>query len=575
MNKLFLLWILLANAFLTKGQSQANNQAINTHYLLANKTVLAQSPWLHKAQNNFYLEAERNSLAAKHFLFVQTHQNILVYGATCKVNMGLNHSILSIFNGFEPIESVLPLPANFSFDNAKKYVWFKQQGAWILAEQQVAKTNLGEALELLISVADGSILKETFRDLNWRKDTLVRTKVFNPDPLTSAQKEYGEGGLFKHNNGANSPELTAELKEKNITLTLQNDTFYPWSPYATILDLESPSQNLFRSTAANFDFNRNNSVFREMNCLYHIEAFRKYLAQIGLPFTDLAPINLDPTAYSGQDQSRFSYSLDKPALFIGTGGVPEAEDADVIIHEYTHYLNYYIAPNTINGNQRLAVEEANCDFMACMHSKAASNFNWRRIFNWDGFNEFWSGRDGNSNNTYPKDVSTDFYRTSLIWSSMLNDISEDVGRDVLTRLLLQSVYSYANDMSMQDAVNLLVQADSLLYGYGNLSKLRANMETRGFAVTGLPNSLNAQLNLQVLNSAEFASGKGLLNVQATNGDKLNYRMLNIQGVVVKEDLSFVAQIQLGSENLSPGVYFLLLSNEKGLVYNAKLVVNRP
>ena len=125
MNKLFLLWILLANAFLTKGQSQANNQAINTHYLLANKTVLAQSPWLQKAQNNFYLEAERNSMAAKHFLFVQTHQNILVYGATCKVNMGLNQSILSIFNGFEPIESVLPLPANFSFDNAKKYVWFK------------------------------------------------------------------------------------------------------------------------------------------------------------------------------------------------------------------------------------------------------------------------------------------------------------------------------------------------------------------------------------------------------------------------------------------------------------------
>lgn len=572
MNKLYLLWILVAITFLVKAQTQDNKLAINPHFLMANKAVLEQSPWLQKAQNNFYLEAERNSLAAKHFLFVQTHQNILVYGATCKVNMGLNQSVLSVFNGFEPIETTLPLPANFSLDATKKYVWLKQEDAWILAEQQMAKTSLGEALEVLVSVANGSVLQETIRDLNWRKDSLVRTKVFNPDPLTSAQKEYGVGGLYRNNNGANSPELTAELKDKNITITLQNDTFYPWSPYVTILDLESPAQNLFRSTTANFDFNRINSEFREMNCLYHIEEFRKYLAQIGMPFTDLAPIDLDPTAYSGQDQSRFSYSLDKPALYFGTGGVPDAEDADVIIHEYTHYLNYYIAPNTINGNQRLAVEEANCDFMACMHSKAVSNFNWRRIFNWDGFNEFWSGRDGNSANTFPKDLSTDFYRTSLIWSSMLNDISEDIGRDVLTRLLLQSVYSYANNMSMQQAVNLLVQADSLLYNYGNLTELRANMEARGFAVTGLPNQSKGNLGVNILNSAAFAEGTTSLKIESKSGEKLKYIIYNVQGYLIHVSEEFLPQIEINPNTLPSGMYFINLSNEKGQVHSTRVMV---
>jgi hypothetical protein len=70
-------------------------------------------------------------------------------------------------------------------------------------------------------------------------------------------------------------------------------------------------------------------------------------------------IRVDPTAYQGQDQSRFSYSNSNPALFFGTGGVPDAEDADVVIHEYSHGIFYFIAPNSLGSLQRLAIEEAN------------------------------------------------------------------------------------------------------------------------------------------------------------------------------------------------------------------------
>jgi hypothetical protein len=538
----------------------------------AKKIILQEAPWLLQSQNNLELNAMRTSKVGHHLLFTQTHQGLPVYGATCKVNIGLNQNLLSIFNGFEPIYTTLNLPASAQSNSAIQWCWFKQNNEWHLAQRKLIQNDLNEVEEFILSAKDGSTLQQKVLDLNVRRDTLVRTKVFNPDPLTSAQKEYGENGLYRNNNGANTAELAAELKDKFVTLTWQNDTFYPWSPYVTIRDLESPVQPVFNSTAANFDFNRSNSQFREMNCLYHIETFRKYLAQIGLPFTDMAPIDLDPTAYSGQDQSRFSYSLDKPALYFGTGGVPDAEDADVIIHEYTHYLNFYLAPNTINGNERLAVEEANCDFMACMHSKAVSNFNWRRIFNWDGFNEFWSGRDGNSANTYPKDLSTDFYRTSLIWSSMLNDISEDIGRDVLTRLLLQSVYSYANNMSMQQAINLLVQADSLLYNYGNLTELRANMEARGFAVTGLPNQSKGDLGVNILNSAAFAEGIASLKIESNSGEKLKYSIYNVQGYLFEESEVFLPQIEINPNTLPSGLYFINLSNEKGQVYSTRVVV---
>jgi hypothetical protein len=568
MNKAYVMLFVCAFTFLAKAQ----NPSVSLPVEQAKNIILQEAPWLLQSQNNFELNAMRSSKVGHHLLFTQTHQGLPVYGATCKVNIGLNQNLLSIFNGFEPIYTTLNLPASAQSNPAMKWCWFKQNNEWQLAQRKLIQNAFNEVEEFILSAKDGSTLQQKVLDLNVRRDTLVRTKVFNPDPLTSAQKEYGENGLYRNNNGANTAELAAELKDKFVTLTWQNDTFYPWSPYVTIRDLESPVQAVFNSTAANFDFNRSNSQFREMNCLYHIETFRKYLAQIGLPFTDMAPIDLDPTAYSGQDQSRFSYSVSEPALYFGTGGVPDAEDADVIIHEYTHYLNFYLAPNTVNGNERLAVEEANCDFMACMHSKAVSNFNWRRIFNWDGFNEYWAGRDGNSNATYPKDLSTDFYRSSLIWSSMLNDLSEDIGREVLTKLLLQSVYSYANNINMQTALNLLVQADSLLYNYANLEAMRASMEKRGFLVTGLSTSLNSQLNLQILNSANFASGKGLLSVEANTSEKLQYRLITMDGIICEENAIPDNQFKLSSQNLKPGVYLLQVSNEKGQVHVSRLVV---
>lgn len=165
-------------------------------------------------------------------------------------------------------------------------------------------------------------------------------------------------------------------------------------------------------------------------------------------------------------------------MYFGTGGVPDAEDADVIIHEYTHGINYFLAPNTVDGNERLAVEEANCDFMACQYSKAISNYNWRWVFNWDGHNQYWSGRDANSSNVYPKDLSTDFYTSSLIWSSMLNDLSDDLGREIITRILFNSIYSYANNMSMQDAANLLVQSDSILFGNAHFNILKTKVGSK-------------------------------------------------------------------------------------------------
>jgi hypothetical protein len=541
--------------------------SVDINFQIAENALLNSNPWLLNNQNQFKLESSQTSQFAQHFQFVQFHQGIKVYGAFFKVNIAFDGKILSFFNSFKPVFELQPLNGIFVKDECR---FFESNNQFYLLKYSLGKNSKGEVFEYLTD-ATGKLYHSRMLDLKVKKDTIISTQVFNPDPLTSAQKTYGQDGLWNHANGANTAELNSQLKSMSTTLTFQNDTFFPTSPYIVIQDLESPSQTIFTSKSANFSFNRAQSEFREFNVLYHIEVLRKYLKSIQVPLTNMPAILADPTAYAGQDQSRFSYSMSDPSLYFGTGGVPDAEDADVIVHEYSHGINYFLAPNTVDGGERLAIEEANCDFMACQYSKSISNFNWKWVFNWDGHNDFWAGRDANSPNTYPKDLSTDFYTSSLIWSSMLNDLSEDLGRDIITRILLNSISSYANFMSMQDAANLLIQSDSMIYGYAHFNILKPRLVQRGFIVTGVESHQKLSSNIELINSQGFANGNANLIVQNSLNQKMKWEIRDINGNLILVSTEDKPTHQISPEQFSFGMYFITITAENGSVANAKLL----
>lgn len=561
--KAFLLIISFILLGFANGLSASTKNTPTSPAQLAFDRVVSQNAWLLINQNQIELVAARESEIGFHITFLQKHQGANVYGASIKVNLSKDYQILSVFNSLIPIYHLLPVSKMLKDIPQKEIAYLLQNNTWQSVRVLVITNKMGEMEEHLLA-ENGSLLGIKNLDLYAGKDTLVKTKVFNPDPLTSAQKAYGQGGLYKNYNGADAPELTAELKIVDVNLFLKNDTFFAQSPYVIIEDLETPAQTVFKSKLANFNFTRSNSQFREMNCLYHIGNLRKYLSTIGISLDSMFIIRVDPTAYQGQDQSRFSYSNANPALFFGTGGVPDAEDADVIIHEYSHGIFYFISPNSLGSLQRLAIEEANCDFMACQYSRAVSNYNWRWVFNWDGHNEFWSGRDANKPNVYPKDLSTDAYVSSAIWSSMLNDISEDLGREVSTKLLLNSIYSYFPEMNMQNAADLLMQADSVLYGYAHAFELKTRLEQRGFkAVTSLNETLGSALHIKIYNSDGFARGISPVTIQKTNGGLIQGVLYNIEGRVVMEATGFSNELQIKPSQLTLGTYFLSLKDEEG------------
>src|SRR3989304_678847 len=63
-------------------------------------------------------------------------------------------------------------------------------------------------------------------------------------------------------------------------------------------------------------------------------------------------------------------------------------------------------------------------------------------------------------------------------------IWEDRGRMATDSILLQSIYSYAAGMSMTDAANLFIQADSLLNGGINYNVIYQRFNARGILPPG-------------------------------------------------------------------------------------------
>lgn len=520
-------------------------------------------PWLNTNQNELVLISKCKSIVGWHLLFEHLHRGASVYTSNIKVNIAQNGTILSIASNLIEITAMA----------RQHYTSFKNDGinpvyASVLNRLEPVfvkkiKNDAGEYEELLINEKGDELSRRSIDLFNERKDTIVNTKVFNPDPLTSAQKLYGDdGGLWVNKNGQDYVELNAQRIPVSVTLAFENDTFYTANKFAKIVDTESPVQIPYQSKVNNFDFNRSNPAFREMMSLYHIAQFRAYLKNIGLPFDSMFVINVDVSAYQGQDQSRFSSQNGNPSLFFGTGGVPDAEDADVIIHEYTHGITYFIAPHTTSGTERLAFEEANCDFMACQYSKALSDFNWRQVFNWDGHNVYWEGRNANSPNKYPKDLDPDFYKSSVIWSSMLNDMSLDMGREVTTKILIASMYSYTENMTMQQAAELLVEADSLIYGKMHFWALKNRLIERGFDIPlGMNPGTELQNNVSIVNSSGFATSMGNLQIQTNLKSGFRIELFDIEGKSIFKTESQLSEFSISPQSVPVGMFMLKISSE--------------
>lgn len=298
--------------------------------------------------------------------------------------------------------------------------------------------------------------------------------VFDPDPLTTALAAYG--GSYVDGSDANAAVLTAELKSVTLPdITLSAGTYSLVGPYAEIRDFEAPNKGLFTQASSAFAFDRNADAFEAVNTYYHIDAMMRYLnttlSLSIMPYQYAGGVRFDPSGLSGADNSH--YLSGSGQLAFGEGGVDDAEDADVIIHELGHGLHDWVTAGGLS--QVNGLSEGIGDYIAGSYSRfkgywtsGQAAYHW--MFNWDGHNPFWAGRVLNYAAVYPAGLTGSIHTDGQIWATANMKIWDDIGRQKADKAFWSGLALTNSSTNQNDAANAVYQAATTM-NYTNAERL--------------------------------------------------------------------------------------------------------
>lgn len=590
-------FIIIISLFITQVFAQKNMSDINANSKLCisnfrtiyigeinNKSIskyILDKPHFSTKNSSIRLTSKIESPYGFHFTYNQIYNEIDIYNAQIKVNTDKKGNIKSQFDNSYDIKNVSTKPypsinkiyefvpsittAVLKFDS----VYFFTNNKLIKAIKCIAEYDYTEAKEFVFSNNELLFSRHLSMNYNAPVDTIAGAYVFKPDPLTKANVNYGTP--YVDNNDNDITVLNNQRDSVTLKLTYNNNLFTLENPYVKITEHSNPNTTPTTSSTNTFLFTRSQYQFEDVNAFYHITEYQYYLQSLGFNNLVNYQIHVDAHALNGQDNSNFYPLSNPPRLNFGEGGVDDAEDADVVLHEYTHAIQYSAAPNTNMGNERLALDEANGDYVASSYSKAINPFNWEKVFTWDGHNEYWAGRMTTSNKTYPNDLVSNLYIDAPIWSSTIMQINNDIGRLKTDKILFQSIYNYASNMSMADAAKLYLQADTLLYNGANYNPICNRFFNRGLINTCLVGQ-NEHNNPSIISIYPNPT-KGEITINlGTNNNSCLIEIYTFTGKVIYKNNIVNDSRKLDLSHLNKGVFLVKLTS-KNNVKIEKLIIN--
>jgi hypothetical protein len=499
-----------------------------------------------------------------HYSFFQTFYGTEIYQSEIKVNCDKQGNVISIFDNSYDTKNFYGLTFTISFNP-----WNVSEDEDIIVlnpntqkvefgTREIVKDKNGiYGLEEIYLPESGYTFTHDLNSYLAPPDSLVTGYVYFPDPLTSAQAIYG--GFYVDSDDADNAALNNQRVQVQFNANFDGTNFSLSNSYINMTDFDGPNVSPPVVTSPVFDFTRTQDSFEDVNVFYHLNVMRDYVHDLGFDAADY-PVDVDAHALSNQDNSLFAPSYNPKRLYFGEGGVDDAEDADVIVHEYSHFLSYNAAPGTNVGGQRQALDEGFGDYMAASYSRSISNYNWTSVYSWDGHNEFWNGRVVNVNRVYPQDLQGSIYRNGEMWASALMSLWEEIGRGATDSLILQAHYSYSSNMNMDDAGYLMLQADTLLNNGAYYCPIYRNMYNRGF----LPYYANNPCALSIAN--ESIEGLGFWQNPAAftityEGDRnLSFEIADATGRIVESKTDITHNnFTHRAPNLANGLYFIVVA----------------
>jgi len=492
------LLLLVATVFTTQGQvSDKENDArawITSHSRDLNI----------KSFHTFKLNFVRKSLSGETLRFQQMVNNVPVFDSEIVIHFSPNNEITYTSNTYDanvlniatvPVitkeaailasNTALKVTAAISFQDCKLYVYNKSGETNLVYRVLTDTENINGSWEAIVDAQSGEVLslndiaryhiekpKKKSKDKETPKPTQKEMAVvspnfvsgtgmiFNPDPLSVAQVAYG--GTYVDNSDATNTQLTAARSSVVIPeLELAANVYKLKGTYAEIKNLANPNKGLFTQATSDFSFTRDNDAFEAVNAYYHIDKSIRYVNEtLGIvcrPSTNSGVLWFDPSAENGADNSHYSNGQ----LHFGEGGVDDAEDADVILHELGHGLHDWITNGSLS--QVNGLSEGCGDYWALSYSRSlnqwpASSAAYNYVFSWDGHNPFWAGRITNYTANYQTGLTGTIHTDGQIWATALMKIYDVIGRTKTDKAFLEGLSNTNSSTNQENAAIAVRQA---------------------------------------------------------------------------------------------------------------------
>jgi subtilisin-like proprotein convertase family protein len=353
---------------------------------------------------------------------------------------------------------------------------------------QVVELETGPHLVWLVNIMNDAPLGDWLVFVDAKTGDLLRVedrmvyatgsgRVFDPDPRTATN----DASLIDSNDSDAAVPFPASYADRTLLDITQAGPNYTLSgPYAQCLDFESPAGAPVTSTDPNgFFFQRSAQGFEDVNVYFHLDQNQRYIQSLGFNNVNNRVQIVDSHGLNGADNAH--YVIGSQRLAFGEGGVDDAEDADVILHEYGHSIQHNIVPGWGGGHEG-AMGEGFGDYWAGSYSYAVNpTFQPRWMFTWDGHNAFWPGRMlVDSTLSYPANCCGGVHASGTLWCSGATDVMRRIGRGVMDRLMLDHHFALGTSATMADAANQVIQSDLDLYGGAHLTTIVQVFDFWGF-----------------------------------------------------------------------------------------------
>lgn len=402
--------------------------------------------------------------------------------------------------------------------------------------------------------------------------------IYEPDPLSKMHVQYS--GQYVDGSDATNASLDAARTLVTIPeLELSAGIYKLKGTYVEIADLESPATGLFTQSNNQFLFNRNDQGFEAANAYWHLDNNMRYInLTLGIvckPSLNNGVLRFDPHGLSGADNSH--YVRTTQILAFGEGGVDDAEDADVIIHELGHGVHDWLTGN--NSSQVQGLGEGSGDYWAASYSRSLNQwqnteteYNW--MFNWDGHNPFWPGRITNYTASYPGGITGSIHTDGQIWASSLMRIYNRIGKAKTDRAFLEGLSMTGSSTNQESAAIAVRQAAIDMLGTFGFTCADINAITEEFAATGynLP-AYSCVLAVKEADKKEIIAiypnpVSDVLTVSLKASEEEKAEIYNMEGRKVLETTIGKGKTTINISHLEVGDYILTI---KGLEFSTKII----